>query len=106
MATCSLAKYAERHGASKQAATKWKSRGVLVFSGDLVDVAKSDRRMRDAGLGNFKQGSTIPSAVDPKVNQSAPKPTRVNRRAAPVEGRTTTMSMMALMLTASSLATS
>lgn len=64
MTTASLAQYAKIHGASKQAASKWKSRGVLVFSGDLVDVEKSDRRMRDAGLGNFKQGSTDAPPVD------------------------------------------
>ena len=64
MTAVSLAQFAKLHGASKQAATKWKSRGVLVFSGDLVDVEKSDRRMRDAGLGNFKRPSTEPAPVD------------------------------------------
>lgn len=64
MTTVSLAQYAKIHGASKQAASKWKSRGVLVFSGDLVNVEKSDRRMRDAGLGNFKRGSTDTRPVD------------------------------------------
>jgi hypothetical protein len=104
MATCSLAKYAERHGASKQAATKWKSRGVLVFSGDLVDVAKSDRRMRDAGLGNFKQGSTIPSRLTPRSTRVRLNATRVNRARAAT--RTIDDVDDALMLTASSLATS
>jgi hypothetical protein len=52
------------HGASKQAASKWKSRGVLVFSGDLVDIDASDSRMRGAGLGNFRQASTDPVPVD------------------------------------------
>ena len=66
MATCSIAAFAKRHGVSKQAATKWKTRGVLVFSGDLVEVEKSDRRMRDAGLGLYKQGSTAPTPVDAK----------------------------------------
>jgi hypothetical protein len=64
MATCSLAQYAKMHGASKQAASKWKSRGVLVFSGDLVDIDASDSRMRGAGLGNFRQASTDPVPVD------------------------------------------
>ena len=64
MATCSLAAFAKRHGVSKQAATKWKTRGVLVLSGDLVDVAASDRRMKSAGLGLYKQASTTPPAVD------------------------------------------
>ncbi|WCT78657.1 hypothetical protein [Novosphingobium humi] len=64
MTTASLAQYAKIHGASKQAASKWKSRGVLVFSGELVNVEKSDQRMRDAGLGNFKRGSTDAPPVD------------------------------------------
>jgi hypothetical protein len=85
MATCSLAQFAERHGASKQAATKWKSRGVLVFSGDQVDIEKSDRRMRGAGLGRFKQASTAQVPVDPKVNQVDRKRAKVSRRIAPVD---------------------
>ena len=64
MATCSLAAFAKRHCVSKQAATKWKTRGVLVFSGELVEVEASDRRMRSAGLGLYKEGSTTPPPVD------------------------------------------
>jgi hypothetical protein len=63
MTLCSLAQYAKLHGASKQAASKWKSRGVLVFSGDQVDVEKSDKRMRGAGLGSFKFSAPDPSPV-------------------------------------------
>lgn len=54
MAEISLTAFAATHGATRQAAAKWKKHGVLTFSGDLVDVEKSDKRMRDAGLGRFK----------------------------------------------------
>lgn len=54
MTLLSLTAYAAAHGASRQAATKWKRNGALVFSGDLVDVEASDAQMRDAGLGRFK----------------------------------------------------
>jgi len=54
MTLVSLTAYAATHGASRQAAAKWKSRGVLRFSGDQVDLERSDQAMRDAGLGRFK----------------------------------------------------
>lgn len=54
MTLLSLTAYAATHGASRQAAAKWKCRGVLRFSGDQVDVEGSDQAMRDAGLGRFK----------------------------------------------------
>lgn len=50
----SLTAYAATHGASRQAAAKWKKAGVLRFSGELVDVAASDAAMHAAGLGRFK----------------------------------------------------
>lgn len=54
MTLLSLTAYAATHGTSRQAASKWKTKGALVFSGDLVDVEASDDRMREAGLGRFK----------------------------------------------------
>lgn len=57
MTTVSMTAYAAMHGASRQAAAKWKSRGVLVFSGESIDIAASDERMRKAGLGRFKDGA-------------------------------------------------
>ncbi|RUN77317.1 hypothetical protein EJC47_07505 [Sphingomonas sp. TF3] len=54
MTLLSLTAYAKTHGASRQAAAKWKNNGALWFSGDLVDVEASDERMRNAGLGRFK----------------------------------------------------
>ncbi|MDK8187764.1 MULTISPECIES: hypothetical protein [Sphingomonas] len=54
MTLVSLTAFAATHGASRQAAAKWKKAGVLKFSGDLVDVEQSDERMRSAGLGRFK----------------------------------------------------
>lgn len=53
MQTVSLNAYAKQHGASPQAATKWKSKGYLVFVDGKVDVAASDAKMKDAGLGRF-----------------------------------------------------
>ncbi len=58
MALVSLTAFAKSHGVSRQAASKWKSAGALVFSGELVDVDASDQRMRDAGLGRFKAPAT------------------------------------------------
>ncbi|WP_231565204.1 hypothetical protein, partial [Sphingomonas sp. Ant H11] len=54
MPLLSLTAFAKTHGATRQAAAKWKKAGVLQFSGELIDVDASDQRMRDAGLGRFK----------------------------------------------------
>ena len=54
MELLSVSAFAATHGASKQAAAKWKSRGALVFSGALVDVEASDAKMRALRLGRFK----------------------------------------------------
>ncbi len=54
MTLLSLTAFAKTHGASRQAAAKWKNNGALRLSGGLVDVEASDRLMRDAGLGRFK----------------------------------------------------
>jgi len=51
-----------------------------VFSGDLVEVEGSDRRMRDAGLGRFRNGSTEAASVDTSRQ-------RVDRRRLPVDPR-------------------
>jgi len=69
----SLTAYAASHGASRQAAAKWKTKGALVFSGDLVDVAASDKRLRKAGLGRFKGEQPTP--------QPTPATATRNRRA-------------------------
>jgi len=72
----SLTAFAATHGASRQAATKWKKSGVLVLSGDLIDADKSDRKMRAAGLGRFKD----------TARQAQPAPataTRNRRKVAP-----------------------
>lgn len=68
MTLLSLTAYAKGHGASRQAAAKWKSKGALVFKGELVDVEASDRKLRDAGLGRFKTeaGSQAPPATAPR----------------------------------------
>jgi hypothetical protein len=72
MTLLSLTAFAATHGASRQAAAKWKSRGALVFSGDLVDVKASDKRLRNAGLGRFK--------VAAGEGQPAPATATGNRR--------------------------
>lgn len=57
MTLLSLTAFAKTHGASRQAAAKWKKTGALVFSGELVDAKASDERMRNAGLGRFKDAA-------------------------------------------------
>ena len=54
MTLVSVTAFAATHGASKQAAAKWKTRGALVFSGALVDVEASDKKMKALRIGRFK----------------------------------------------------
>jgi len=72
----SLSGFAKTHSASRQAAAKWRDRGVLVFDGDLVDVEASDANMRDAGLGRFKEAAATeapqPVTSTRNRNQVAP----------------------------------
>ena len=42
----SQAKYAERHGVTAMAVSKWKKLGWLVFDGHLVDVKASDKNLK------------------------------------------------------------
>ncbi len=68
----SLGAFAKTHGVSRQAAAKWKERGVLHFSGDKVDVARSDAALRGAGLGRFKSDDPTPQpnrATDNRTRQ-------------------------------------
>lgn len=67
MALLSLSAYAATHGASKQAATKWKTRGLLVFSGELIDVGASDAKMKRAAMGRFKAAKKPAAKRQPKV---------------------------------------
>lgn len=77
MTLLSLTAFAATHGASRQAAAKWKKSGVLVFTGDLVDAEKSDRKMRGAGLGRFKdeagRGQPAPATKPRNRNRVAPE---------------------------------
>ena len=57
MTSLSLTAYARTHGASRQAAQKWRAKGALVMNGDLVELGASDMRMRSAGLGRYKNGA-------------------------------------------------
>jgi len=54
MTLLSLSAFAKTHGATRQAAAKWRDKGALALAGDLVDVEKSDEIMKAAGLGRFK----------------------------------------------------
>lgn len=54
MTLLSLTAYAKTHGASRQAASKWRKNGVLVLDREFVDVEKSDANMQGNGLGRFK----------------------------------------------------
>ena len=67
MGLISVSAYAATHGASKQAAAKWKARGLLVFSGALVDVAASDAKMKMAAMGRFKISKPGAAKRQPKV---------------------------------------
>ena len=67
MTLVSVSAFAETHGPSKQAAAKWKKRGVLVMSGVLVDAEASDAKMRDAGLGRFKAARDGQPERQPKI---------------------------------------
>ncbi|HEX7853846.1 MAG TPA: hypothetical protein VF503_09140 [Sphingobium sp.] len=49
-----LAAYAATHGASKQAASKWKTRGLLVLCDEMVDAEASDVKMEGAAKGRFR----------------------------------------------------
>jgi len=87
MTLLSLGAYGKAHGASRQAATKWRDRGVLVLDGDKVDVAKSDARMRDAGLGRFKDEAANAQPAS-ATGTRRPQPARASgtRNPAPVAG--------------------
>jgi hypothetical protein len=67
MPLVSVTAFAASHGASKQAAAKWKLRGALIFSGALVDVAPSDKKMKSLRLGRFKPAGKTPTTRQPTV---------------------------------------
>ena len=48
------------HNVSRKTVTKWKAAGYLVFRAGLVDLKKSEDRLKRACLGRFKaaQGNT------------------------------------------------
>jgi hypothetical protein len=70
----SLAAFAKTHGASRQAAAKWRDKGALVFDGDKVDAERSDVLMEANGFGRFKSAArhAIPMAR-PAKRQAAPR---------------------------------
>ena len=68
---CNQSKFAERHGVSRQRVSKWKQHGYLVMVDDAVDIAASDRKLKDAGLGKFKSQS--PSKPKAQTERPSPK---------------------------------
>jgi hypothetical protein len=74
----SVTAFAAKHGASKQAAAKWKLRGALVFSGALVAVKASDAKMKSLRLGRFKPATQASKRATTK------RPTKVTAVDAPV----------------------
>lgn len=80
MKLLSLTAYAATHGASRQAAAKWKTRGALVFSGDKVNVEASDQRMRDAGLGRFKMEAAEAQPQPATATGNRPRNQKAARR--------------------------
>lgn len=79
MSLISLAAFAATHGASKQAATKWRGRGAIVFQGEMVDLEKSDQRMKDMRLGRFRVERGEP---DQPPSRPAPKASKARQRKA------------------------
>lgn len=65
MDNLSLAKYGALHGVSKQAAAKWKARGLLVFIDGKVDVTASDENLKLLRKG----GAPGAAAVDENDNR-------------------------------------
>lgn len=76
MTLLSLSAYGKTHAASRQAAAKWRDKGALVLVGDMVDVAKSDKRMEAAGLGRFKATAATqpPPATRPRNRRKVAGP--------------------------------
>lgn len=74
MTLLSLAKYAASHGVSKQAATRWKSQGAIVFHDGRVDVEASDKLMRRAGLGRFKSAPAPPRQPSTSAPSTGARP--------------------------------
>lgn len=63
MTLTSLANYAKMHGASAQAATKWRAKGHVLLRDGKVDVEASDRLMQAAGLGKFGDRVSAPHVI-------------------------------------------
>lgn len=84
--------FAATHGVSKQAASKWKEQGRLVFVDGKVDLVASDAKLAGANLGRFKAaklgsvksedvkvGPAAARAAKPKAGTRAPKPQSISR---------------------------
>lgn len=66
--TVKLAAYAQMHGVTRQAAYKWRDKGLLVFVGDLIDVEASNgliAKYRDPALGRAHTTRGPKAAVAP-----------------------------------------
>lgn len=58
------ADFARLHGVSRKTVTAWKHQGRIVMRGANVDVQSSEARLRDAGLGRFRDLADDAEAVD------------------------------------------
>ncbi len=58
------ADFARLHGVSRKTVTAWKHQGRIVMRGANVDVQASETRLRDAGLGRFRDLADDAEAVD------------------------------------------
>lgn len=74
MTLATQAAFAARHGVSRKTVTIWKQDGRLVLVDGQVDVEASDARVRDAGLGRFKDEEPAAPAPLPPGNSRGNTP--------------------------------
>lgn len=64
MTLLSLAKFGALHGVSKQAAAKWKSRGLLVMVDGKIDVDASNAKLKTLRTGGAPGGDPVDETVN------------------------------------------
>ena len=69
MAFMSLAKFGALHGVSKQAAAKWKGRGLLVIVDGKIDVDPSNENLRRLRIGGAPGAVKVDASVGESVSQ-------------------------------------
>jgi hypothetical protein len=68
MNTLSLAKFGAIHGVTKQAAAKWKDRGLLVIVDGKIDVDASNEKLRVLRTGGAPGAGSVDEAVNQLTN--------------------------------------